>query len=79
VTVRQGLAAGCAAWVASTNASVVRPALELLGDLLMEVHEPKEALMAYRQVLSVALGRRNAAKGIAEAERATANKVSRVR
>ena len=39
----------------------------------MEMHEPKEALMAYRQV---APGRRNAAKAVAEAERATANKVS---
>jgi len=56
-----------------------RPARELLGDLLMEMHEPKKALMAYRQVLSVAPGRRNAAKGVAEAERATANKVSKLR
>src|SRR5260370_38667630 len=48
----------------------VRPARELLGDLLMEMHEPKEALIAYRQVLSVAPGRRNATRGVAEAERA---------
>ncbi len=47
----------------------IRPARELLGDLLMEMHQPKEALMAYRQVLSVAPGRRNALHGAAEAER----------
>ncbi len=47
----------------------VRPARELLGDLLMEMHQPKEALMAYRLVLAVAPGRRNALKGAAEAER----------
>jgi hypothetical protein len=43
----------------------------------MEMHEPKEALIAYRRVL--APGRLNAAKGVAEVERATANKVSRLR
>jgi tetratricopeptide (TPR) repeat protein len=48
----------------------VLPARELLGDLLMEMHEPKEALSAYRQVLTVAPGRRNALRGAAEAERA---------
>jgi hypothetical protein len=48
---------------------VVRPARELLGDLLLEMHQPKEALMAYRQVLAVAPGRRNALKGTAEAAR----------
>jgi hypothetical protein len=47
----------------------VRPARELFGDLLMEMHQPKEALMAYRFVLAVAPGRRNALKGAAEAER----------
>ncbi len=46
----------------------VRPARELLGDLLMEIHQPKEALDAYQQVLAVAPGRRNALKGAAEAE-----------
>src|SRR5216683_561649 len=30
--------------------SVVHPARELAGDLPMEVHEPKEALIAYRRV-----------------------------
>jgi tetratricopeptide (TPR) repeat protein len=48
----------------------VLPARELLGDLLMEMHEPKEALREYRQVLTVAPGRRNALSGAAEAERA---------
>ena len=46
-----------------------RPARELLGDLLMEMNRPKEALTAYRQVLIVAPGRRNALKGAAEAAR----------
>jgi tetratricopeptide (TPR) repeat protein len=48
----------------------IRPARELLGDLLMAMHEPKEALQAYRQVLVLAPGRRNALRGAAEAERA---------
>lgn len=47
----------------------VRPARELLGDLLMELQQPKEALEAYKKVLAVAPGRRNAARGAAEAER----------
>jgi hypothetical protein len=54
----------------SVTPGAVRPARELLGDLLMEMHEPKEALQAYRQVLTVAPGRRNALQGAAEAERA---------
>ena len=54
----------------SVTPGAVRPARELLGDLLMEMHQPKEALKAYRQVLSVAPGRRNALSGAAEAERA---------
>ena len=45
----------------------IRPARELLGDLLMEMNRPKEALTAYRQVLIVAPRRRNALKGAAEA------------
>lgn len=53
----------------SVTPGAVRPARELLGDLLMEMHEPKEALRAYRQVLTVAPGRRNALRGAAEAER----------
>ncbi len=47
----------------SVTPGAVRPARQLLGDLLKEMHEPKEALIAYRQVLSVAPGRRNARKG----------------
>jgi len=49
----------------------VRPARELLGDLLMEMHQPKEALVAYRQALAIAPGRRNALKGAAEAQQMT--------
>ena len=55
----------------SVTPGAIRPARELLGDLLMEMHEPKEALRAYRQVLAVAPGRRNSLKGVAEAERAS--------
>jgi len=47
----------------------VRPARELLGDLLMEMHEPKEAFIAYNQVLTLAPGRRRAMDGAAEAAR----------
>jgi hypothetical protein len=50
----------------------IRPARELLGDLLMEMRQPKEALTAYRQVLTVAPGRRRALRGVAEAERLAA-------
>ncbi len=53
----------------SVTPGAIRPARELLGDLLMELHEPREALVAYQKVLSVAPGRRNAANGAAEAER----------
>jgi tetratricopeptide (TPR) repeat protein len=53
----------------SVTPGAVRPARELLGDLLMEIHQPKEALIAYRQVLTVAPGRRNALTGEAEAAR----------
>jgi hypothetical protein len=45
----------------------VRPARELLGDLLMAMHQPKEALVAYQKVLALAPGRRNAVGGPAEA------------
>src|SRR3989441_464743 len=47
----------------------VRPARELLGDLLMAMHQPKEALVAYQKVLALAPGRRNAVGGAAEATR----------
>jgi len=53
----------------SVTPGAVKPARELLGDLLMEMGQPKEALAAYRQVLAVAPGRRNALKGAAEAAR----------
>jgi len=63
----------------SVTPGAVRPARELLGDLLMEMHEPKEALRAYRQVLTVAPERRNALRGVAEAERtlAKSSKINR--
>src|SRR6266481_4465890 len=53
----------------SVTPGAVRPARELLGDLLMEMHQPKEALVAYQKVLAVAPGRRNAVGGAAEAAR----------
>jgi len=65
----------------SVTPGAVRPARELLGDLLMEMHEPKEALRAYRQVLKVAPERRNALRGVAEAERtlAKSSKINQMR
>jgi tetratricopeptide (TPR) repeat protein len=56
----------------SVTPGAIRPARELLGDLLMEMHEPKEALAAYRQVLLVAPGRHNAVTAAAEAARLVA-------
>ena len=53
----------------SVTPGAIRPARELFGDLLMEMHEPKEALNAYKQVLITAPGRRNSRNGVAEAER----------
>jgi len=50
----------------------ILPARELLGDLLMELRQPKAALTEYKKVLAAAPGRRNAAKGAAEAERLSA-------
>jgi len=50
----------------------VRPARELFGDLLMEMRQQKEALIAYRQVLTVAPGRRRAVRGATEAARMAA-------
>ncbi len=50
----------------------IRPARELLGDLLMELRLPKEALAAYQKVLDAAPERRNAAKGAAQAARVMA-------
>ncbi len=50
----------------------ILPARELLGDLLMELRQPKAALTEYKKVLAAAPGRRNAAKGATEAERLSA-------
>ena len=50
----------------------ILPARELLGDLLMELRQPKAALTEYKNVLAAAPGRRNAVKGAAEAERLAA-------
>jgi tetratricopeptide (TPR) repeat protein len=47
----------------------IRPARELLGDLLLELHQPKEALVAYQEVLAMEPGRRNAIEGVQEASR----------
>ena len=55
----------------SVTPGAIRPARELLGDLLMEMHQPKEALAAYEKVLGLAPGRRNAMQGAAEARRLT--------
>lgn len=53
----------------SVTPGAVRPARELLGDMLLELHEPKAALEAYQKVLSGSPGRRNATKGAADAAR----------
>jgi tetratricopeptide (TPR) repeat protein len=45
----------------------VRPARELLGDLLLELHEPKKALDAYQKALAAGPRRRNSMKGADEA------------
>jgi hypothetical protein len=50
----------------------ILPARELLGDLLMELRQPKAALTEYKKVLAAAPGRRNAAKRATEAERLAA-------
>jgi tetratricopeptide (TPR) repeat protein len=46
----------------------VRPARELLGDLFMELNQPKEALAAYERVLERTPGRRNAVESAAKAK-----------
>jgi tetratricopeptide (TPR) repeat protein len=45
----------------------ILPARELLGDLLMELQKPKEALEAYEKALAMTPGRRNAIIGSVEA------------
>ena len=62
----------------SVTPGAIRPARELLGDLLMEMHQSKEALAAYQKVLALAPGRRNAMRGMAEAGR-LASKSSEIR
>jgi tetratricopeptide (TPR) repeat protein len=47
----------------SVTPGAIRPARELLGDLLLELSQPKEALAAYERVLEVAPGRYNALSG----------------
>jgi tetratricopeptide (TPR) repeat protein len=56
----------------------ILPARELLGDLLMELKKPKEALEAYEKALVKAPGRRNATTGSAEAARLSV-KLSNIR
>jgi tetratricopeptide (TPR) repeat protein len=65
----------------SVTPGAVRPARELLGDLLLEMDQPKEALAAYQKVLVLAPGRRNALNGAAEAARLAgiSNKVQDIR
>jgi tetratricopeptide (TPR) repeat protein len=52
----------------SVTPGAVLPARELLGDLLLELHQPEKARLAYDRVLVVAPGRYNALRG---ARRAT--------
>jgi len=56
----------------------IQPARELLGDLLMELQKPKEALEAYEKALAMTPGRRNAVIGSTEAAKLSA-KLSRIR
>lgn len=49
------------------------PAYEMLGDLLLELHQPKSALVAYTSALEEAPGRFNAVAGAARASRAAGN------
>lgn len=46
------------------------PAYEMLGDMLLELHQPKSALIAYAATLKEAPGRFNALAGAARASRA---------
>ncbi len=49
------------------------PAYEMLGDLLLELHQPKAALVAYAAVLKKASARFNSLAGAARASRAMGN------
>jgi hypothetical protein len=50
------------------------PASEMLGDLLLELHRPRSALIAYQAALQEAPGRFNALTGAARASRAMGNR-----
>jgi tetratricopeptide (TPR) repeat protein len=50
------------------------PAYEMLGDLLLELHRPKSALIAYQAALKEAPARFNALTGAARASRAMGNR-----
>ncbi len=50
------------------------PASEMLGDLLLELHRPRSALIAYRAALKEAPGRFNSLTGAARASRAMGNR-----
>jgi tetratricopeptide (TPR) repeat protein len=63
----------------SVTPGAVRPARELLGDLLLELREPKEALEAYQKVLAGAPGRRNALSGAEEAAKLTGSQGNRAK
>ncbi|HEY6251959.1 MAG TPA: hypothetical protein VI685_18535 [Candidatus Angelobacter sp.] len=49
------------------------PAYEMLGDMLLELHQPKSALLAYAAALKAAPGRLNAITGAARASKAVGN------
>lgn len=50
------------------------PAYEMLGDLLLELHQPEPALAAYATALKAAPGRLNTVVGAARAARATGDR-----
>jgi len=50
------------------------PAYEMLGDMLLELHRPRPALIAYAAALKAAPGRFNAVSGAARASRAVGNR-----
>jgi hypothetical protein len=54
----------------------VLPARELLGDMLLETHRPKEALAAYEAVLRDSPGRFNALAGASRAALASRNRAA---
>lgn len=50
------------------------PAYEMLGDLLLELHQPESALVAYTAALAESPGRFNSVAGAARASRAAGNR-----